>query len=67
MAPPGECREVEGLNIGLRYLPMPSMHGMFTYIWLLFYGKCRYNIPYMDAMGDDKNLYEAPSKYIIIV
>ena len=29
--------------------------GIFTYIWLIFYGKCRYivvNIPYMDGMGN---------------
>ena len=27
---------------------MPSMHGMFAYIWLEFYGKCT---AYMDPMG----------------
>ena len=33
--------------------PIPSMYGIFTYIWLIFMvnvGKY-VNIPYMDAMG----------------
>ena len=34
-----------------QYIPIPSMYGKFTYIWL-FYGKCRYiYIAYMDGMG----------------
>ena len=29
-----------------------SRYGIFSYIWLIFYGKCRYvNIPCMDPMG----------------
>ena len=41
--------------------PIPSMHDIFTYIWLFLmvkYGKCRYIYPSpMDAMGIDHLLY----------
>lgn len=31
-----------------RSIPIGSMYPIFTYIWLIFYGKWRVNIPYMD-------------------
>ena len=38
--------------------PLPSMYGIFTYIWLIFIVNVgRYDIPYMDAMGIFETTY----------
>ena len=47
-------------------IPRCSVYGIFTYVWLIFYGKCRciyIYIPYMDGMVWDRNPYNATSKH----
>ena len=33
------------------HIAIRSMYGIFTYIWLDFYGRCKVHIRYMDPMG----------------
>ena len=47
----------------LQHCPIPCTDGIFTYIWLIFHGKCRdWNIPYMKVVGVVANL-----KYNIMI
>ena len=48
-------------------VPIPSMYGIFTYIWLIFMVNVdkQVHIPYMDPMGYDSAFNDFSDHYLI--